>query len=175
MKSKKEEIFEIYVSNYNAYVLAKRLKNKLFSPNEETISESIKQTEELLYKLNNEEKLSDEDKADLTNKIKSIYSIYQEDIGSEKELVSCIKEIEMYDKFSSDLIYSWLNKKYNSPILNYYTLEDLDDIAFIEFEIYKSMKKYKGCTINNLNIYDILKQDARTSIAKKYFGIKEEL
>lgn len=171
MKDNKEQLFEIYISNFNAYVLAKRLKNKLFSPNEETINESIRQTEELLYKLNNEEKLSDEDKADLTNKIKSIYSIYQEegyailgDYEHDYEWYNTLKSKKDFKEYYWDRYKNYLliNKHFSTNVLN--TLDK--DTSKIMSYLGNPNEEDKSFSIRGLVVGDV--QSGKTS---NYLGL----
>jgi len=171
MKDNKEQLFEIYISNFNAYVLAKRLKNKLFSPNEETINESIRQTEELLYKLNNEEKLSDEDKADLTNKIKSIYSIYQEegyailgDYEHDYEWYNTLKSKKDFKEYYWDRYKNYLliNKHFSTNVLN--TLDK--DTSKIMSYLGNPNEGDKSFSIRGLVVGDV--QSGKTS---NYLGL----
>lgn len=70
----KDEIFDIYISQFSTDIKVARFKNPHFEPNDQFISDSINKTEESY-----EVRLDPNDKNIVINKIKSIFSIYQEE------------------------------------------------------------------------------------------------
>lgn len=78
MKSR-EEIYDIYVQDYPNFKKVSLIINPKLIPNEETIYESIKTTEMRFKDRLPEIVLNNEEKEKVINKIKSIYSIFQEE------------------------------------------------------------------------------------------------
>lgn len=75
----REQIYDIYIRNYETFRKIKLLRDPLLTPNEETIYESIKMTENFYKNEIPVIVLSNEEKEKVVNKIKSLYSIFQEE------------------------------------------------------------------------------------------------
>jgi hypothetical protein len=78
MKSR-EEILDIYVSQYGNDIAVRKISNPFYIPDEQSIVESIEKTRSMYFQYLPEIELNEEEKSIVTNKIKSIHSIYQEE------------------------------------------------------------------------------------------------
>ena len=73
------KIFNIYFNDFNTFKSAKELTNSIFVITDEAIEESIEQTEKRFSPLMPNVVLNDSEKQYVINKIKSTYSVYQEE------------------------------------------------------------------------------------------------
>lgn len=79
MQQNRNQIFEIYLDDFSSFKKAKELKNPNFIATDEVINESLQQTKSRFVKEIPNIILNEEEKQFVINKIKSIYSIYQEE------------------------------------------------------------------------------------------------
>ena len=79
MQQNRNQIFEIYLDDFSSFKKAKELKNPNFIATDEVINESLQQTKSRFVKEIPNIILNKEEKQFVINKIKSIYSIYQEE------------------------------------------------------------------------------------------------
>lgn len=101
------------------------------------------------------------------------YVVYQEEIDTDREMIILIQRILHYEELINKTFNVWFYE--DSPIRRYCPFKEMEENAMKFSEEYSGLQKYKGQVFLKIsNIYDILKQDARTQIAKKYFWIEEE-
>lgn len=79
MQQNRNQIFEIYLDDFSSFKKVKELKNPNFIATDEVINESLQQTKSRFVKEIPNIILNEEEKQFVINKIKSIYSIYQEE------------------------------------------------------------------------------------------------
>lgn len=75
----RDEIFDIYLSQYSNDVAVMKIKNPFYIPDEQSIIDSMTKTEKMYSSFLSEIILTDIEKPLVMNKIKSVHSIYQEE------------------------------------------------------------------------------------------------
>lgn len=75
----REEIFDVYLNLYSSDIKVKKIINPFYVPDEQSILDSIKSTEEKYRQSLPEIALSDSEIVIVSNKIKAIHSVYQEE------------------------------------------------------------------------------------------------
>lgn len=75
----REEIFDVYLDFYSSDIKVKKIINPFYIPDEQSILDSIKSTEEKYRQSLPEIVLSDAEIVIVSNKIKAIHSVYQEE------------------------------------------------------------------------------------------------
>lgn len=78
MKSR-EEIFDIYLTQYSNDLAVKKISNLFYIPDEQSVADSIDKTGDMYHEVLPEIYLTDEERLIVTNRIKSVHSIYQEE------------------------------------------------------------------------------------------------
>lgn len=78
MKSR-EEIFDIYLTQYSNDLAVKKISNLFYIPDEQSVADSIDKTGDMYHEVLPEIYLTDEERVIVTNRIKSVHSIYQEE------------------------------------------------------------------------------------------------
>ena len=75
----REEIFDIYLNQYSNDIAVRKISNPLFVPDEQSIIDSMKKTEDMYCPFLSEISLNDSEKTLVLNKIKAVHSVYQEE------------------------------------------------------------------------------------------------
>ena len=78
MKSR-EEIFDIYLTQYSNDVAVRKISNPFFVPDEQSVIDSIDKTAQMYRAYLPDIELTEEERIVVINKIKSVHSIYQEE------------------------------------------------------------------------------------------------
>lgn len=78
MKSR-EEIFDIYLTQYSNDIAVRKISNPFYIPDEQSVVDSINKTSQMYRDYLPDIELTEEEKIIVTNKIKSVHSIYQEE------------------------------------------------------------------------------------------------
>lgn len=79
MQQNRNQIFGIYLDDFSSFKKAQELKNPYYIPTDDSVKESIQKTEDRFKDDIPNILLNEEEKQFVVNKIKSLYSIYQEE------------------------------------------------------------------------------------------------
>lgn len=138
----RNELFDIYLSQFASYKRVQQLINPNFVLRDDDILESVEQTKERFIQIIPEIELQDDEKIELINKIKSLYSIFQEEghviLGDYDHDYEWYNKLLISDDFDE---YYWnryknylLNVKHFSPTI----------VDVLENKTLKSIMSYLG-------------------------------
>ncbi len=75
----REEIFNIYLSQYSTDITVRKISNPFYIPDDQSVVDSIEQTANMFREYLPEIELNDDEKNIVINRIKAVHSIYQEE------------------------------------------------------------------------------------------------
>ena len=166
----REEIFGIYLDFYSSDVKVRKISNPFYIPDEQSIFESIKKTEDTYKQILPEIILSDAEREIVVNKIKSVHSIYQEE--GDALLGNYEHDYQWYDSFLNEGgdEYYWLRYKNYLAVQKHFPPKVIDTL---EKDTLKKIMSYlgnpndeSGFSIRGLVVGDV--QSGKTS---NYLGI----
>ncbi len=168
----RSEIFDIYMQQFASYKSVQMIINPNFILKEENIIESLEQTKERFISLIPEIVLEDNEKIELINKIKSLYSIYQEE-GS-----------VILGDYNHD--YEWYNRLLNSGEFNEYYWDRYKNyllgvkhfapniVEVLENKTLKSIMSYLGNPLEEettFSIRGLVVGDVQSGKTSNYLGL----
>lgn len=168
----RNELFDIYLSQFASYKSVQQLINPNFVLRDDDILESIEQTKERFIHIIPEIELQDDEKIELINKIKSLYSIFQEEghviLGDYDHDYEWYNKLLISDDFDE---YYWnryknylLNVKHFSPTI----------VDVLENKTLKSIMSYLGNPLEEgttFSIRGLVVGDVQSGKTSNYLGL----
>ncbi len=166
----REEIFDIYVTQFSSYKTIMSINNPLFCPNDQSIMESIMQTEELFSKYLNEIVLDEAEKDLVVKKIKSVFSIYQEE--GDALLGDYQHDYKWYENYLNE----GNDEYYWSRYKNYLTAQKHfppEVIRVLENDTMKNIMSYIGNPNdeNDFSVRGLVVGDVQSGKTSNYIGL----
>ena len=96
----REEIFNIYLTQFSNDVRVLKISNPFYVPDEQSIIESMKRTQERYGSVLPEIELTDSETIKVLNRIKSVHSVHQDE--GDALLGDYEHDFEWYKKFLND-------------------------------------------------------------------------
>lgn len=93
-------IIDIYLNQYSNDIAVRKIGNPFYIPDEQSVVDSMRKTEEMYKDFLAEITLTDAEKIIVLNKIKSVHSIYQEE--GDAILGDYEHDYEWYENFLKD-------------------------------------------------------------------------
>lgn len=168
----RNELFGIYLSQFESYKSVQQLINPNFVLRDDNILESLDQTKERFIQIIPEIELQDDEKIELINKIKSLYSIFQEEghviLGDYDHDYEWYNKLLISDGFDE---YYWnryknylLNVKHFSPTI----------VDVLENKTLKSLMSYLGNPLEEdttFSIRGLVVGDVQSGKTSNYLGL----
>ena len=168
----RNEIFDIYLQQFASYKSIQLLLNPNFILKDNNILESLEQTKERFVQIIPEIELQENEKLELINKIKSLYSIFQEeghvilgDYNHDYEWYNKLLNSEAFDEYYWDRYKKYLlNVKHFSPTI----------VDVLENKTLKSIMSYLGNPLEEDTIFSIrglVVGDVQSGKTSNYLGL----
>ena len=168
----RNEIFDIYLSQFASYKSVQQLINPNFVLRDDNILESLEQTKERFIQIIPEIELQDDERIELINKIKSLYSIFQEeghvilgDYDHDYEWYNKLLISEGFDEYYWNRYKNYLlNVKHFSPTI----------VDVLENKTLKSIMSYLGNPLEEdttFSIRGLVVGDVQSGKTSNYLGL----
>lgn len=168
----RNEIFDIYLSQFASYKSVQQLINPNFVLIDDNILESLEQTKERFIQIIPEIELQDDERIELINKIKSLYSIFQEeghvilgDYDHDYEWYNKLLISEGFDEYYWNRYKNYLlNVKHFSPTI----------VDVLENKTLKSIMSYLGNPLEEdttFSIRGLVVGDVQSGKTSNYLGL----
>ncbi len=170
MKSR-EEIFDIYLTQYSNDIAVQKIRNPFYIPDEQGVTVSIEKTAQMYNAFLPEIELTAEEKAIVINRIKSVHAIYQEEGHA------------ILGNYEHDYLWykNWLNEGheeyYWTRYKNYLVCQKHfppEVINVLENKTLKSLMSYLGNpndTENAFSIRGLVVGDVQSGKTSNYLGL----
>lgn len=170
MKSR-EEIFDIYLTQYSNDIAVQKIRNPFYIPEEQGVIDSIEKTKQMYYAFLPEIELTEEEKVIVINRIKSVHSIFQEEGHA------------ILGNYEHDYLWykNWLNEGheeyYWTRYKNYLVCQKHfppEVINVLENKTLKSLMSYLGNpndTENTFSIRGLVVGDVQSGKTSNYLGL----
>lgn len=170
MKSR-EEIFDIYLTQYSNDIAVQKIRNPFYIPDEQGVIDSIEKTKQMYYVFLPEIELTEEEKVLVINRIKSVHSIFQEEGHA------------ILGNYEHDYLWykNWLNEGheeyYWTRYKNYLVCQKHfppEVINVLENKTLKSLMSYLGNpndTENAFSIRGLVVGDVQSGKTSNYLGL----
>ena len=166
----REEIFDVYLDFYSSDIKVKKIINPFYIPDEQSILDSIKSTEEKYSQSLPEIVLSDAEIVIVSNKIKAIHSVYQEE--GDAILGEYTHDYKWYDDFlnSGKEEYYWERYKTYLAVQKHFAPEV---IKTLENDTLRKIMSYLGDPNEDsaFSVRGLVVGDVQSGKTSNYLGL----
>lgn len=168
----REEIIDIYLNQYSNDIAVRKIGNPFYIPDEQSVVDSMRKTEEMYKDFLAEITLTDAEKIIVLNKIKSVHSIYQEE--GDAILGDYEHDYEWYENFLKDHTeeYYWERYKNYLAVQKHFPPEV---IKLLEYKTLRKIMSYLGnpndTDSNGFSVRGLVVGDVQSGKTSNYLGL----